>query len=442
MNEVSWRLLAITLGDPYSINLEVLLPLLVRRFKQRSSAAAVVDSSDGCDCHKLVLFGSYALFQAELVRLHHQNKLRPDELRWLQQIPLGFDFSTWGALHELYRSLQSSTALSEVTQRLKEVATCLERMVFKQPDELRLKSSVVSDILFINTAELAVETINSEEGVVAMSPAQRGWLAYSALLGLGVVSEVIKMASHQVRLAVLTAPICKYEAQLAGFEFPGQTEFFEQLWQGQGIMVLTGPGLTVGLITNHLALKQVPEQITTELVVSKAQRFMATLIQLKNLAHCQQNPAVESCSTSELKVALCGLNPHRSDGGMFGCEEQQVLEPALAALHGSLEWRQFTQVVNRPLRVVLESADVAFYKAMRGDYVGVLACYHDQGLGPLKTVHFDDAVNITGGLRHLRVSPDHGPARDLYGGGHGSPKSFAAALQICMNYLTSPLSFR
>ena len=69
--------------------------------------------------------------------------------------------------------------------------------------------------------------------------------------------------------------------------------------------------------------------------------------------------------------------------------------------------------------------------------MGVLACYHDQGLGPLKTVHFDDAVNITGGLRHLRVSPDHGPARDLYGSGHGSPKSFAAALQICMNYLTS-----
>ena len=219
------------------------------------------------------------------------------------------------------------------------------------------------------------------------------------------------------RLAVVTGPIDKNSSQLAGWTWGGQTEFFESLWRSPAIMILAGPKLRVALATNHLALKHVTDSITVESVTRK-------LTLLKN--SLKQQFGIE-CP----HIAVCGLNPHASDGGLFGDTEAKVIAPAIA---------EFVKT-NADVKVTGPlPADTVFYRAVQGIFDAVLAMYHDQGLGPLKTIHFDDAINISGGLPYLRVSPDHGPAQDLYLKGEASPRSMQAALNHSKNYLSGSLS--
>ena len=235
-----------------------------------------------------------------------------------------------------------------------------------------------------------------------LSDLERGKMAVQAL------SAVPRTAKS--RLAVLTAPINKYTAAKAGFKYPGQTEFFEDLWSSKAVMMLAGPSLRVALATNHLALRQVPENLTSELLTKKIKIINQSMLKLWPM----KNP----------RIAVCGLNPHCSDSGLFGDEEERVIAPAVLASG------QEGVNVTGPL-----PADTVFYRAMRGEFDAVLAMYHDQGLGPLKTVHFDEAVNVSLGLPHLRVSPDHGPAADQFLTGKASMRSFDAALKLCDRWL-------
>ena len=229
--------------------------------------------------------------------------------------------------------------------------------------------------------------------------------------------RTLDKARHQVRaetpLAVVTGPIDKYAAKCAGYSFPGQTEFFADLWQTPAIMILAGPQLRVGLATNHLALRDVPGSLTQRLIVDKLLLLSQSMREIYGIA----TP----------RIAVCGLNPHASDQGLFGDEEARVIVPAIteARLHLG---KSATLVGPVP-------ADTAFYFGYKGEFDCVLAMYHDQGLGPLKTVHFDNAVNISGGLRHFRVSPDHGPASDLYLRGRASPASLVQAINLAVSYL-------
>lgn len=242
-----------------------------------------------------------------------------------------------------------------------------------------------------------------------LSALQRGRCAAAALLTLSHFDwRSIGSA------AVLTCPIDKKACNLAGFRFPGQTEFFEQLWGKEGIMVLAGHKLRVGLVTNHLALSDVPAAITTAKIVTKAEALLATLNSTLAAEH------------SQLPIAVCGLNPHCSDGGLFGSEDAKVIAPAVAELNSRYPGRFVG-----PL-----PADTVFFNAYEGRYSAVLAMYHDQGLAPLKTVHFFDAINITGGLDRLRVSPDHGPAADLFASDKANTDSFALAIATAQRYLT------
>ncbi|MCY4380851.1 MAG: 4-hydroxythreonine-4-phosphate dehydrogenase PdxA, partial [Proteobacteria bacterium] len=210
-----------------------------------------------------------------------------------------------------------------------------------------------------------------------------------------------------------------------------------------GIMVLAGPRLKVGLITNHEALRHVTQRLTTVLVEEKLRSFITTLRLLKKLSQYENHGSYDYDATrdgsaargmnqsenaSVLRIAVCGLNPHLSDGGLFGDEEKTILQPAISKWHNRVNDQMM-------LHVTLEPADTAFYKGYTGVYDGILACYHDQGRGPLKTVHFDTAINITGGLKHFRVSPDHGPARDLYHTGQASAVSLARCFLLCHHYL-------
>lgn len=231
---------------------------------------------------------------------------------------------------------------------------------------------------------------------------QRGSIAANSLYAL----KNFFPTTH--RTAVLTAPICKEACSLAGFPFPGQTEFFEDLWQQKALMLLAGPKLKVGLTTNHLPLTKVSSAITPTLVCEKLGLLVNAL---RDLYHF-----------SRPRIAVCGLNPHCGDGGHCGEEDKTIIAKALASV-------VFEAHISGPI-----SADTVFYRAYHGGFDGVLAMYHDQGLGPLKTVHFEEAINISAGLPHLRVSPDHGPASDLFLKGQASHLSFRTAVSLIEGY--------
>ncbi|WP_176736920.1 PdxA family dehydrogenase [Oligoflexus tunisiensis] len=233
---------------------------------------------------------------------------------------------------------------------------------------------------------------------------QRGQVAFDALSALRSLPPDLKS------LAVLTSPIDKSVCAKAGFRFPGQTEFFEDLWGTKGIMILAGTKLRVALATNHLALRDVPGAIRSELIVRKAQLLQASLQRIFGLA--------------KPRLAVSGLNPHCGDGGLFGDEDTRIIAPAVT------EARRLGLDIVGPL-----PADTIFFRAYSGMFDGVLAMYHDQGLGPLKSLHFYDAINVTGGLPHLRLSPDHGPAAELYGRNEARSDSFRLALQQARHYL-------
>ena len=223
--------------------------------------------------------------------------------------------------------------------------------------------------------------------------------------------DFIKRFNPKSKLAVVTCPINKFHVRQAGFAYPGQTEFFEDIWDGNGIMVLAGEKLRVGLVTNHLAVSDIPNAITPETLESKVLSFDKTL---------------RSLGISKPRIAICGLNPHCGDHGLFGKEDEEIIKPTIDRVSKKFPSLDLTG----PL-----PADTAFYFQFNGQYDGVLAQYHDQGLGPLKTVHFDSAINITGGLECLRVSPDHGPAADRFDL-PVSGKSIELAFEVAMRHLT------
>jgi 4-hydroxy-L-threonine phosphate dehydrogenase PdxA len=211
------------------------------------------------------------------------------------------------------------------------------------------------------------------------------------------------------RLAVVTGPVDKKIVALTLKDFRGQTEFFSDLWEDEALMLLAGPKLRVGLVTNHVALNQVSSLITPELLTRKMKKFAL---------------ALKSTFGIKLpRIAVCGLNPHAGDGGLFGFEDETVISKTLKNYSGNAEF--FGPI----------SADTAFYFCLQGQYDGVLAMYHDQGLAPMKTVYFDEAINISAGLRHLRVSPDHGPAYQLISSSQVSIKSFENAFLLAIEYL-------
>ncbi len=209
--------------------------------------------------------------------------------------------------------------------------------------------------------------------------------------------------------ALVTGPICKESLHELGFTYPGQTEFFaDRLGVGDDYaMCLSGPHLTVALVTTHVALQDVPHLLTVEGIVSVGQLLAGFLPQ------------------SKPRIALAGLNPHNGEAGAFGDEEARIIVPAL---------RQLAQLCPE---VHFEGPcvpDVVYRDAAAGRYDAIVAPYHDQALIPLKLLDFDSAVNITLGLPRLRVSPDHGTAFSLAGKGIASDASMRRAFEVALQF--------
>ncbi|MFZ5428099.1 MAG: 4-hydroxythreonine-4-phosphate dehydrogenase PdxA [Thermodesulfobacteriota bacterium] len=206
--------------------------------------------------------------------------------------------------------------------------------------------------------------------------------------------------------AVMTCPLNKAGLQEAGFDFPGHTEFLAQragLGPDGVCMHLCGPKLRVSLVTTHPPLRLVPELVTREKVLR--------CLELTD-AHVRRLGLPGP-------VAVCGLNPHAGESGKIGDEEGRVIIPAMEAA------REKGIEAAGPF-----PADTVFKRAYGGEFPAVLAMYHDQGLAPLKLVHFGEAVNVTLGLPFVRTSVDHGTGYDLVGRDIAHMGSFLHALDL------------
>lgn len=214
--------------------------------------------------------------------------------------------------------------------------------------------------------------------------------------------------------ALVTAPISKEWAGRAGFLFPGHTEYLAaRAGVSEFAMMLAGPRLRVTVVTGHLAFAEVPTALTVQKIASTAVLTARALRRDFALPHP--------------RVAVAGLNPHAGEAGKFGDEETRLVLPAIELARARLRGEGLEADVSGP-----HVPDVVFRRAAAGELDGVVALYHDQGLIPIKLLHFDDAVNVTLGLPFVRTSPDHGTAYDIAGTGRARPDSFEAALGLAM----------
>lgn len=206
---------------------------------------------------------------------------------------------------------------------------------------------------------------------------------------------------------VVTLPLNKAMLQAAGFDFPGHTELLAAkagMDPKDVCMHLCGERLRVSLVTTHPALRLVPDLISGDRII-----------------HCLQltHRFLEDIGFESPVIAVCGLNPHAGEMGRIGREEIEIIEPALERARAS------GMTIHGPL-----PADTVFHRAYSGEFDAVLAMYHDQGLGPLKLVHFNQSVNVTLGLPFVRTSVDHGTAYELAGQGSADTGSLEMALEL------------
>lgn len=222
------------------------------------------------------------------------------------------------------------------------------------------------------------------------------------------IEAAIEAVKAGVAAAICTAPIAKSAIHEAGWNFPGHTELLaERFGVERVVMMLAGPVLRVVLATTHVALRDVPSRLSPE--------GIAEVLQITD-RDLRGRFGIESP-----RIAVCGLNPHAGEGGLFGDEEARLIAPGieLARAAGVRAEGPFP-------------SDGLFPRAARGGWDAVLAMYHDQGLIPLKTVHLETAVNVTLGLPAIRTSPDHGVAWDIAGKGIADPTSMEHALRLAV----------
>jgi 4-hydroxythreonine-4-phosphate dehydrogenase len=235
------------------------------------------------------------------------------------------------------------------------------------------------------------------------------------------IERAITMALDGEVAGVVTAPIDKSALAAAGYRYPGHTEMLQALTAAPDVAMLMaaertalGGPLRVVLATTHIPLADVPDAVTGE--------------RLARQARLADRGLKERWGIPAPRLALCALNPHASDGGLFGDQEQRVMEPTVRALRD-----EGLDVVG-PV-----PADTVFVRALRGEFDAVIAPYHDVGMAAFKTASFGSGVNVTLGLPFVRTSPDHGTALDIAGRGIADAASMIEAVTVAAR-LVSPLA--
>ena len=230
-----------------------------------------------------------------------------------------------------------------------------------------------------------------------------------AITSLKASVEALKNDTIDV---LVTAPINKSNVQSKSFNFPGHTDYLAKELKGNSLMFMISEELKVGLLTDHVAVKDVPGTITRELIEKKINTIHKTLI--------------EDFGIIKPKIAVLGINPHTGDNGVIGDEDDTVLRPTIENI------RNNGKIVLGPY-----AADSFFGSGNYKSFDAVVASYHDQGLIPFKTLAFGQGVNYTAGLSKIRTSPDHGTAYEIAGKNLANESSFKeavfAAIQIYKN---------
>ncbi|MEP7324530.1 MAG: 4-hydroxythreonine-4-phosphate dehydrogenase PdxA [Gemmatimonadota bacterium] len=233
----------------------------------------------------------------------------------------------------------------------------------------------------------------------------RGKAHSRAVLAGTIAGHAVEAAVHMALAGevdgIVTAPVHKYALHLAGFPYPGHTEWLAHMAGDVDVaMMLAAETLRVVLITTHVAARDVPALVTKERVVTTGRVTRKALKDWFGIA----NP----------RLALCALNPHGGEDGLFGDEEARILIPAAKQLRAAGPF----------------PADTVFVRAMRGEFDAVLTPYHDVGMTAIKVAAFGRGVNVTLGLPFPRTSPDHGTAFDIAGKGVADWGSMRAALEL------------
>lgn len=229
-----------------------------------------------------------------------------------------------------------------------------------------------------------------------------------ARCALHALEVAVGLTRSNAAAAIVTGPVSKAQLYQIGFSYPGQTEFVAErcgIARDNAVMMLAGPGLRVVPMTTHIALADVSTALTIDLVVAQSRVTARGL---------QRNFGI-----AEPRLAFAGLNPHAGEQGSIGREEIDILIPAIARLRA-----EGIDAIG-PL-----PADTMFHPRARAQYDVAMCCYHDQALVPIKTLYFDDGVNMTLGLPIVRTSPDHGTAFDIAGQDKAYPDAMIAAIRM------------
>ena len=229
-----------------------------------------------------------------------------------------------------------------------------------------------------------------------------------ARCSLNALELAVGLAREGAVAAVVTAPVSKAQLYAVGFVHPGQTEFIAErcgVGYANVAMMLAGPTLRTVPVTTHMALRDVAEQLTTELIVARARVVERGL--------------VRSFGIERPRIAIAGFNPHAGEAGALGREEIDIVMPAIQQLLAE------GMDVTGP-----HPADAMFHPRARAEYDAALCLYHDQALIPIKTLHFDEGVNITLGLPIVRTAPDHGTAFAIAGQDRADPGAMIAAIRL------------
>jgi 4-hydroxythreonine-4-phosphate dehydrogenase len=259
----------------------------------------------------------------------------------------------------------------------------------------------------------AVNVVNCWEDIIEINPGQPSkQTAKAALLSLKRAVEELKEGYLD---GLVTGPIDKNTMHGDEFPFQGHTEYLTQEFgAGESLMLMVGEELRVGLVTEHIPVKDIPNFITKERVELKIRLMELSLKQ--------------DFLISKPKIAVLGLNPHAGDEGLLGKEEQDVIKPVINDLKtkGKLIFGPFP-------------ADGFFASGQYAKYDGIVAMYHDQGLVAFKTLSFESGINYTAGLPHVRTSPDHGTAYNLAGKNMASESSMRQAMYVACNIIKNRL---
>lgn len=223
---------------------------------------------------------------------------------------------------------------------------------------------------------------------------------------VAAITQSVTATQKKQLAGICTCPISKESLQLSGQHYPGHTEMLAALCQVDSqVMMMAGTSLKVTLATIHCPVADIPSLLTID-----------SLVKLFTISW---NSLQNDFGIQSPRIAVAALNPHAGEGGMFGREEEEIIEPAMTR----------ALALDIPLQGPFPP-DTIFFKAAKGEYDAVICMYHDQGLIPFKLLHFNDGVNVTLGLPIVRTSVDHGTAYDIAGKGVANPESLTAAIKM------------